>query len=487
LSTEAVYGGFAGTETQRSQRNPAAQLTILSGEIGDSGIRTDNSYHVVNASAAFSGAVLDGFIIEDGYASDGDSYTSLDEDNGGGIFLNDGSPTLRNLHIRNNAAEYGGGISAFGGSAILENITFNSNSAIAGGGLSLLNGADYTLRNVTFFGNTASDRGGAMHIQTSSDPSLFSVTIAGNSASVAGGAISLDDNSDPTLLNVIVWGNTAPSGAAVHISDPGTSEPGIAYSVVQGGFSGVANRSTNPMLGSLGMYGGFTPTIPVTFGSSAINTGSNIGCPTHDQRGVSRLADAGCDIGAYEAQNTTTRSSGAQDGWILESSETSNQGGALNKNASTLNVGDDAANSQYRAVLSFNTAGLPDNAIVLKATLRIRRQGITGGGNPIATLGGFMVDVRKGNFGTSALQLADFQTKGNKTIGALKPKVASGGWYTLNLTGAKTQINKTGNTQIRLRFKFDDNNNAIANFLKIYSGNAPMGSRPQLIVDYYTP
>lgn len=43
----AVYGGFVGTETARSQRNPDPASTILSGDIGTVGNRTDNSFHIV--------------------------------------------------------------------------------------------------------------------------------------------------------------------------------------------------------------------------------------------------------------------------------------------------------------------------------------------------------------------------------------------------------------------------------------------------------
>jgi hypothetical protein len=40
---------------------------------------------------------------------------------------------------------------------------------------------------------------------------------------------------------------------------------------------------------------------------------------------------------------------------------------------------------------------------------------------------------------------------------------------------------------MRLRFKLDDNNNTIANYLSLYSGNASATSRPLLIVEYYVP
>jgi len=183
----------------------------------------------------------------------------------------------------------------------------------------------------------------------------------------------------------------------------------------------------------------------------------------------------------------TFRSAGAQDGWVLESSETSNKGGTLNSAATTLRLGDNAARKQYRAVLSFNTASLPDDAVITKVTLKVKRQGVTGGGDPVNVFRGFLADVKKGRFGAPALQAGDFQAAANKTVGPRKPALA-GGWYTLDLTGAKAFVNRLasngGLTQIRLRFKLDDDNNRKANYLRLFSGNAPAASRPQLIVEY---
>ena len=48
-------------------------------------------------------------------------------------------------------------------------------------------------------------------------------------------------------------------------------------------------------------------------------------------------------------------------------------------------------------------------------------------------------------------------------------------------------ISKIGFDQFRLRFTLHDNNNKKADYDKFFSGNAPKGYQPQLIVTYYLP
>jgi hypothetical protein len=45
----------------------------------------------------------------------------------------------------------------------------------------------------------------------------------------------------------------------------------------------------------------------------------------------------------------------------------------------------------------------------------------------------------------------------------------------------------SGLTQIRMRFKLGDNGNTVANYLALFSGNAPAASQPQLIITYHLP
>jgi hypothetical protein len=177
---------------------------------------------------------------------------------------------------------------------------------------------------------------------------------------------------------------------------------------------------------------------------------------------------------------------------ILESGENTNVGGSINSNAATFNLGDNAVKRQYRGILSFGTgAALPDNAVITGVMLRVKQQAFVGGGNPVGIFQGFMFDIKNGFFGaTSALQIDDFQTAASQSYGPSAP-APIGGWYGFNLINAKSFINtlatNSGLTQIRMRFKLDDNNNAVANYLSLFSGNAPVDSQPQLVITYVVP
>jgi hypothetical protein len=131
--------------------------------------------------------------------------------------------------------------------------------------------------------------------------------------------------------------------------------------------------------------------------------------------------------------------------------------------------------------------------VITGATLKLRKQAIVGGGNPITTFQGIYVDLRKGFFSTAAkLESADFKAAANKSgLGPFKP-APSGTLYTITLPSkAFPYINKLstggGLTQLRLRFKLDDNNNALANYIAFYSGNAASAKRPVLTITFHVP
>lgn len=200
------------------------------------------------------------------------------------------------------------------------------------------------------------------------------------------------------------------------------------------------------------------------------------------------------DITLDLPQTPTTRrlvSIADEDGWLLESSENSNSASMLNSAAKTIRLGDDASKKQYRSILSFKTSPLPDNAIITSVTLRIKKESATGSGDPLNILQGFMVDIKPGIIGAPSLETSDFQATTNGTYGPFKPALANS-VYSIDLTSGKDKINKLvtgyGLTQIRLRFKLDDNNDAIANTMSLSSGNADsQANRPQLWITYIIP
>jgi len=191
-------------------------------------------------------------------------------------------------------------------------------------------------------------------------------------------------------------------------------------------------------------------------------------------------------------QTTTTFISvAAQDGWVLESSETSNVGGSIDATAtstSALRVGDDNKNRQYKTVVSFDTSAIPDGATILSVTLRLRR-GTVSGTNPFTTHGACWVDVQSGSgfSGSTALQTGDFQAAATAVQAASLSNAANNmDWSTGSLNAAGlAAINKTGTTQLRVYFALDDNNDRSADYIGYYSGdNGTAANRPQLVVTY---
>jgi glucose/arabinose dehydrogenase len=184
----------------------------------------------------------------------------------------------------------------------------------------------------------------------------------------------------------------------------------------------------------------------------------------------------------------TFLSTATYDGFIRESSENSGQGGWKNAIASTLNVGDDSANRQRRAILSFDTAPLPSNAVITSVTLKFKYASNTGT-LPFDTHGYLVSDIRKGAFnGNKNLELGDFAAVASKNSALRFTNSPIDGWYSKKLKTANlVYINKEGVTQFRLRFQLDDNNDLGADLLKFYSGDTIETDRPQLIVEYYMP
>ncbi len=186
----------------------------------------------------------------------------------------------------------------------------------------------------------------------------------------------------------------------------------------------------------------------------------------------------------------TFTSVAAQDGWVLESSETSNAGGSIGGTAATtsaLRVGDATGDRQYKSVVSFNTSPIPDGATIVSATLRLRR-GTSSGTNPFTTHGACRADVQAGGLsGSTTLRAGDFQATATAVQAAsLSNAAANGAWSEGSLNAASlAALSKTGTTQLRVYFNLDDNDDAGNDYIGYHSGDAKTAAnRPQLVVTY---
>jgi hypothetical protein len=199
-----IYGGFAGNEASLSQRNIAANPTILDGDIGVAGDNTDNCYHVVvavNSYTGFPGVTIDGFHVRNGNAN-GTGYISYSGEfafgnQGGGIFV---SKLQQNKIVNNNI--------------------YNNTSSADGAGLYILTniGTD-TISGNTFYNNSNAASGGGMYLALASTGFINGNVINNNSAADGGGIYSTFSNTTQKIVNNIIYNNTATNGAGVYFSN----------------------------------------------------------------------------------------------------------------------------------------------------------------------------------------------------------------------------------------------------------------------------
>ena len=170
-----LYGGFAGDETERTERDVQAHSTILSGDLlgNDNGIvdpdeltRAENSWHVVVAGDVDLGpvdatAVLDGFTVTGGNANE---FTPNPNDSGGGLFVfgSQTAPTVRNVVFAANTARFGGGLSCILSAPTLSRVVFIDNVVTGDGGGMLNFSCASTLFNVFFRDNRCGNFGGGL-------------------------------------------------------------------------------------------------------------------------------------------------------------------------------------------------------------------------------------------------------------------------------------------------------------------------------------
>ncbi|MCP4966748.1 MAG: hypothetical protein GY926_16165, partial [bacterium] len=235
VSGVSVYGGFDATETERSARDHATNVTILSGDIDQNGVRDfANSYHVLRGA---DGAILDGFTITKGNAAITGPPPADFADLTNVINVASGHESDEILRILTGVPYIaGGGMLNLQAAPTVRNCIFEDNGAGKGGAVYNMVQRDYptfgvfdaaTFEDCIFRNNVGSGRGGAVNTDMLTDPTFISCQFLDNACDDKGGALYCDLRCNSTLVNVLFAGNTAERGAAL-VSD-GSSSPKLLY------------------------------------------------------------------------------------------------------------------------------------------------------------------------------------------------------------------------------------------------------------------
>jgi hypothetical protein len=260
----AIYGGFDGTETLRSQRDYENNVTTLSGDIGTIDTDGDNAEHVVTFLNVANTTVLDGITVTKGFAGAYHVYSPSAV--GGGIKntssgTSSSKPQIKNCNIIDNySSSFGGGMYNFSSSGnecspnisncnfsenetysqghafanitesgtivtVITDCTFNNNDrdAIHNYNISEAGSINVTISNCVFTNHTGSLMGAIYNRNSNSGNNIMSIvncTFQGNSTDNYGGALAnVNEGSGgmtTTVTNCLFSGNTGRYGSAVY-------------------------------------------------------------------------------------------------------------------------------------------------------------------------------------------------------------------------------------------------------------------------------
>ncbi len=217
-----LYGGFAGYETVRDERDWEANVTTIHGQ--------DHNFHVVTGT---NDATLDGFTVRDGAAhwpyDPPDAY-------GGGLLNIDASPRIANCRFVGNVAwDRGGAIYNERSSPIIDNCLFEDNESTDGGAICNLDRSWPVITRSTFLRNEG-EYGGAILVRgLSCGLTLRACTFRENEAGVSGGAVSADSRAALDIRDCHFRDNRAERNGGAVVAQYGSG----AY-VEQSVFSGNA-------------------------------------------------------------------------------------------------------------------------------------------------------------------------------------------------------------------------------------------------------
>ncbi|MBA7689205.1 hypothetical protein ES703_97709 [subsurface metagenome] len=311
-----IKGGFAGVGADDPNAwDHQAYETVLSGDLSGNDERllanfVENSDHVIWCIEGDASAVLDGFTITGGYATDRigggllnykanptvkrcvffDNYASQ----GGGMANRYSSPTVTDCTFDGNLAPYGGGgmYNTDQSHPMVDSCVFHDNwTTYLGGGGMYCGDSNPTVIHCLFVDNVAPFGGGMYN--AAANPFIGNCTFSNNRSNSWGGGMQNEAGSVPTVTNCILWGDIpdeiAFSGSAT-----------VTYSDVEGGWAGIGNIARDPKFAD--------PEGRLSSGSPCIDAGNNDAVRsgiTTDLDGNPRIINGTVDMGAYEFGGTT--------------------------------------------------------------------------------------------------------------------------------------------------------------------------------------